>query len=211
MIKPKKLKTSTISFLIMLGVILALFGLYMLMAYYMEDSLTAGARTPEEQAAEIAAERDFFPKMDRLYEAGDYDSLIDLANSKEAKSVDLWNYGHYDFLRFYGKYKDIRDIYIPALDGGELSQDLARKLTENTFEYYYKCYDPNIMRSVKMTDKDITYFDSIRDDYILDILYNRMGYTKNDMDAAKDDIINSNYFHSITADKYSDKYFGRYR
>ena len=50
----KNLKIPVITFWIMVALILALFGLYMLMAYFMEESLTAGARTPEEQAKEIA-------------------------------------------------------------------------------------------------------------------------------------------------------------
>ncbi len=207
----KNLKIPVITFSIMVALILALFGLYMLMAYFMEESLTAGARTPEEQAKEIAAEKQFFPKLDELYIKGDYDGLLELANSEEAGNLDLWNYENYDFLRFYGKYSDIKNTYIPALDSGKLAIEDARRFTEYIFEYYYRSYDPNLAISVKMVPEDVAYFDSVREEYILGILYDRMDYTKSDMDAVKDDIMDNGYFHSNVADKYSDKYYGRYK
>jgi hypothetical protein len=197
--------------LILIGTIAFFLGLYILMANVMDDTLTENARTPEEQMEEIEAEKRFFPKLDELYEAGDYEGLVKLAKSPESDKIDIWNYSHYDLLNFYSQYVSIRDEYIPQLDEGKITKDGARWLTEVTFSFYYRCYDNTMGVSGNASKSDLEVLDHIRDDFILDILYNRMGYTKEDMDAARGEIMESNYFHTAQADKFSDRYCERYK
>ena len=197
--------------LILIGTIAFFLGLYILMANVMDDTLTENARTPEEQMEEIEAEKRFFPKLDELYEAGDYEGLVKLAKSPESYKIDIWNYGHYDLLNFYSQYVSIRDEYIPQLDEGKITKDGARWLTEVTFSFYYRCYDNTMGVAGNASESDLEVLDRIRDDFILDILYNRMGYTKEDMEAARGEIMGSNYFHTAQADKFSDRYCERYK
>lgn len=205
------LKTSAVTFIVMIVLILVCFALYMIMANIIEDSFSSSNRTPEEEMAELAAEREFFPKLDSLYEAGDYEGLVKLAQSDESKTVDIWNYPHYEFLDYYQKYVEVRDIYIPMLDGGILEKDNAGWFTEKVFCYYYRCYDSTMGLSSEKNNKDIEILDGIRDGYMLDILHTRMMFTDEDMEAAKSTVMENGYFHVSEAYKYSDRYYERYR
>ena len=198
-------------YLILIATIAVFFGLYILMANVMDDTLIENARTPEEQMEEKEAEKQFFPQLDELYEAGDYEGLVKLAKSPESDKIDIWNYDHYDLIFFYGKFMDVRDKYIPELDKGTMSGQDARLLTQIVFEFYYRCYDNTMDVAGKSTPDDITYLDGIREDYMKDILYKRMRYTEEDMEAAKDDIMEYGYFHIEEAFAVSDRYSERYR
>ena len=195
----------------MITVIALLFGLYILMANVMDDTIMENARTPEEQMAELEAEKELFPKLDELYDSGDYEGLVKLANSQESDKIDIWNYGHYDLLNYYNHYVLIRDEYIPMLDEGRLTKNNARLLTESTFSFYYRCYDHTMGSANNASKSDIATLDKIRDEHILDIIFNRMGYTEEDMEAARGDIMENNYFHTAVADRFSDRYCERYK
>ena len=205
------LKTSAITFIVMIVLILGIFGLYLLMADIMEDSLSGNTRTPEEEMAELAAEREFFPKLDSLYDSGDYEGLVKLAQSGEAQNVDMWNYPHYEFLDYYQRYVEVRDIYVPMLDGGKLDKENAAWFTESVFGFYYRCYDNTMGLSVEKNTEDVKVLDGIRDEYMMPILHSRMFFTDEDMEAAKGAIMENGYFHVSEAYKYSDRYYERYR
>ncbi len=177
----------------------------------MEDTLTQNARTPEEQASELEAERIFFPKLDALYDSGDYEGLVKLANSSESDKIDIWNYSHYDLLSFYSQYVLIRDDYLPMLDKRQLTGASARFLTEVTFSFYYRTYDHTMGVTGNASQSDLEILDGIRNVFFLDILYNRMGYTEGDMEAARAKIMENNYFHTAEADKICDRYVERYK
>lgn len=203
--------TSIRLFILMIVIIAVLFGLYMLMANIMESTIMEGARTPEEQEQELAAEKELFPKLDALYDAGDYEGMTALANKPEWDKIDIWKYGHYDLLNYYGQYIMIRDDLLPILENGTIDQNSARMLTESVFSYYYRCYDNTMGAAGTATEKDLAILDGIRDGFILDIIHNRMGFTDEDMEAARGDIMESNYFHTAEADKISDRYSDRYK
>lgn len=207
----KESHTALWMFLFLTAVILLFLGLYIVIGNIMQDSITDTVMTPEEKEAQLAAEKMFFPQLDVLYEKGDYDGLVSVTKTDEAKKVDLLNYDHYDLIFFYGKFMDVRDKYIPELDKGTMSGQDARLLTQIVFEFYYRCYDNTMDVAGKSTPDDITYLDGIREDYMKDILYKRMRYTEEDMEAAKDDIMEYGYFHIEEAFAVSDRYSERYR
>ena len=188
-----------VTFAAMIFMILFLFGSYMVMAYLADDTISAVSLTPEQTQA-----------LNALYDAGDYEGLIKLVNSSDDYDY-MWNYEHYDLVNFYGQYVEVRDIYIPLLDKKELTQEQARRMTECVFAYYYRVYDHTPGTADNASEKDLKILDGIKNDVMYDILFNRMGYTEQDMEGARNDIMKNGYFHSDTADKFSDSYFERYR
>ena len=202
-------KTPLITFLVLIAAITLLLGIYIIVANIIGSSFDE--RSPEEKAAEIAAEKEFFPILDDLYYSGNYEGLVELIYSNEAKNIDIQNYSHYDFAEFYRGFIKIRDYYIPLLDKRSLTENDARDMTGIVFSYYYRCYDHTMGVTGNSTEDDIEYLDGIREDYILGILYDRMGYTFEDMESARKDIMKYNLFNIDEAYKYSDKYSERYR
>lgn len=202
-------KTARITFLILISAIILLSGIYIIVANIIGSSFDVS--TPEKSAEEIAAENKFFSMLDDLYYSGEYEGLVQLIYSNEAKSVDIQNYSHYDFAEFYKDYIKIRDYYIPLLDKGSLNGNDARDMTSIVFSFYYRCYDHTMGVTGNSTEDDIKILDDIRDEYITGILYDRMGYTSEDMESARKDIMKYNLFHIDKVYKYSDKYSERYR
>lgn len=202
-------KTALISFLVMIAVIAVLFGAYILMARFID--ISSDSRTAEELLAEAEAEKELFPKLDKLYSEGDYEGLVGLLFSEQAGKIDVWNYDHYDFVVYYRKYLDVRDHYIPMLDEGNLNGLDARELTDCVFSYYYRSYDYFYAVDRKLIEDDILILDNIRDNYMLEILHKRMGYTEEDMEAAKKEIMKNGYFHSDNVYEFSDRYYERYK
>ncbi len=194
-----KSRTPLITFLAMMGIIVFLFGSYMLMGYFMEDTIAAGSLSPEEQK-----------NLDALYEKEDYEQLVNYASGLDSASLRLLNYEHYDLLNYYGQYMEVRDIYVPELDKKTLSQSDARRLTEFAFSFYYRCYDRQISTTGNIPEKDLEILDGVRD-YMLSVLYDRLGYSQDDMEAARSDIMENNYFHAGKVDRYSDSYSERYK
>ena len=188
-----------VTFAAMIIMIAVLFGSYMIMAYLAEDTLSAVSLTPEQTQA-----------FNDLYDAGDYEGLTELVNSSDEYNY-MWDYEHYDFVNFYGQYVEVRDVYIPLLDKKELTQIQARRMTECVFAFYYRVYDHTPGTAGNASDKDIEILDGIKNDVMCDILFNRMGYTEQDMEGARNDIMKNGYFHSDRADKISDSYYERYR
>ena len=202
-------RLAVISFFIMIAVIVLLFIAYFFIAHMIEDSFDE--RSPEEIKAEMEAEKNFFPKLDKLYSSGDYEGFAQLIFSNEADNIDVCNYEHYDLADFYRQYLKVKNNYVLMLDGGSINGIDARELTASVFSYYYRCYDHTMGVTGHSTEADIKILDDIREKYMLKILYDRMGYTIEDMEAARPDIMKDNFFHADIAHKYSDKYYERYR
>lgn len=202
-------KTALITYLILIAAIVLLFFAYIAIANIIGNSFDES--TPEETEAEIAAEREFFAKLDEMYSAGDYEGLVGLIYSSEAEKINVRNYGHYDLAEFYRDYLKIKDYYIPMLDRGSISGIDAREMTSIVFSFYYRCYDNTMGVTGNSSEDDIKILDDIRDTYILEILSDRMGYTVDDMEACRNEIMKGNFFHSDVVYKYSDKYYERYR
>lgn len=202
-------KTARITFLILVLAIILLSAIYIIVANIIGSSFDVS--TPEKSAEEIAAEKEFFSKLDDLYYSGEYEGVVQLIFSNEAKSIDIRNYSHYDLAEFYKGYIKIRDYYIPLLDKGSLTGNDARDMTGIAFSFYYRCYDHTMGVTGNSTEDDIEFLDNIRDEYIIGILYDRMGYTSEDMESARKDIMKYNLFQVDKAYKYSDKYSERYR
>lgn len=202
-------KTALITYLILIAAIVLLFFAYIAIANIIGNSFDES--TPEETEAEIAAEREFFAKLDEMYSAGDYEGLVGLIYSSEAEKINVRNYGHYDLAEFYRDYLKIKDYYIPMLDRGSISGIDAREMTSIVFSFYYRCYDNTMGVTGNSSRDDIKILDDIRDTYILEILSDRMGYTIDDMEACRNEIMKGNFFHSDAVYKYSDKYYERYR
>ena len=120
-------KTALITYLILIAAIVLLLFAYIAIAIIIGNSFDES--TPEEMEAEIAAEREFFPKLDEMYSAGDYKGLVGLIYSSEAEKINVRNYGHYDLAEFYRDYLKIKDYYIPMLDRGSISGIDAREMT----------------------------------------------------------------------------------
>ena len=161
------MKRPLVLFLVMIGLIAAMFGSSMLMGSLMEDSVNEMSATN-----------------------GGSDSI---------------------FQDYHDKYTSVKEIYIPKLDEGQLDLNSAEVLTEYVFDYYYRCYDKTVTITGTDDTETVNALDEIRNSYMLDVLHSRLFFTDEDMEAARDDIMENGYFHASEARKYSDRYYERFK
>ncbi|MCR5685914.1 MAG: hypothetical protein K6G81_10940 [Lachnospiraceae bacterium] len=188
------------SFLLMIGVIVFLFGGYMLMGYYMADTVALGELSEEDTN-----------ELNRLYDSGDFEGMAEYAAGIGSGSLGLLSYAHSDLLNYYIQYIHVRDVYVPKLGSGTITEDEKRNLTECVFSYYYRCYADTVGTAGNLSEDDLKVLDGIRDTYMLGIMTDRMGFSEGDMEAARPEIMKNGYFHTDRADKFSDRYGERYK
>ena len=63
------------------------------------------AKEKRDVRAEYRWQREHFPEMDALYEAGEYDRLLELYNEALDEDHDMWQWPHYAFCEIYGSYR----------------------------------------------------------------------------------------------------------
>ncbi len=120
-------------------------------AYLFHKSIDYEA-SPEEMKAQAAWEREVFPKLDALYEAGDYEGVLDYvyAHDEEGHRL-LSNWEHNDFLDRYIQYQACRESLarIAAGDSGEDEEiscimDVLFLMQEREYDVYTEAEEAQI-------------------------------------------------------------------
>ncbi len=87
-------------------VVLAVVGILALAFFFMER------RYQWDPKAEYAWQQEYYPRLNQLYEEGDYDGMVDLA--MEAMGEDnaaIWKWEHYDFYEAYFNCRDFDEMH----------------------------------------------------------------------------------------------------
>lgn len=87
-------------------VVLAVVGILALARFILER------RDRWDPKAEYAWQQEYYPRLDQLYDEGDYDGMVDLA--LEAMGEDnaaIWKWEHYDFYEAYLYARDFEEMY----------------------------------------------------------------------------------------------------
>lgn len=190
--------------LIILLILLGLRGL----VYLIQEKRYRG-QSPENTLAQMQWERDNFPKYDELYEAGKYDELGELF-CDDMLEHDVWNYEHDEFVSAYNKYRWLRDIYVPAMQNDDYLAGDRESITTHLLFYYFRCYDDTMYSIGELTEHDLEVLDDIRENYVLDILYNELGYTDEELLEYKESVEDGNYLGNDAIKKLVKKNKARY-
>jgi len=139
-------------------------------------------------------------ELAQAYEDEDIEKMAEIFD--KAYSVDrisLWGDPHYETgyaSSCYIKLKQCR----PNLDKKKMTRREAEEITYYCFYFYYKAYG----------DDAAELFDPIREEEIIPIMTDRLGYTAAQMDEIKDTVMNSGSLNRSGLHRATKKYYKNY-
>lgn len=168
--------------LVTLGVLAVLAAIYAVML------VVAFKNTPEKffVSAEDRAYESAYKVVaqEQLNEAYDNNDIARLAEIFDtAYSVDrvrLWGVDHYEVGYAASCYMKLKEC-LPNLDKDKLKTKEAEEITYYCFYFYYKGYG----------EDGEPIFDSVRENEILSIIYNRLGFTEEEMEQLRSKVTNT--------------------
>lgn len=142
--------------------------------------------------AQMLWERETFPILDEMYEAGDYDGIIqyeyDLYDENEANKTNynIYDWEHFYFINGYRRYQDVKE-YIDVLDKGlELNDYQAENIVYECMWFHYREYDID-NEYIPYTDEEIAMLDGYRE-VIDSYFYERLGFTDEEIEKLYQDV-----------------------
>lgn len=205
----KSSKMIVITIVVVALIMLGLFGVYRVI-----DTLFSYNYWDEYDAkAETLWQREAYPLLDEMYEAGDYDGIIEyeesiyVINEKEGTHHSIYDWEHADLITAYRYYTYLQE-YVEVLDrDGELSKYEAEGIVYYCMWFHYRDYDKEYS---DLTDKDLEIAETYRS-YADDILFNRLKFTEEEADALYEDSVEYGSISPKTCYKYADKVRERFK
>ncbi len=169
------------------------------------------ATTVDDEIAKLKQQRELFPKLDELFESGDYEGLCNLC-AEGTDGLDIWNYENYEFVNAYRYYMWIRDAYEPRMSDGKLDDGDAAYLINHCMYFYFECYKSLIKEDNRFYAKDIEVLDDIRESYIMPMVRDRMGFSDEELSVYDTDEIGKHGYVDMTISReLGKKYYKRFK
>lgn len=154
------------------GILLVLVGIYAVILVFALRNEPKMHLSPEEQAFASAYKLVAKDQLEEAYNNGDIAEMariFDKARSEDR--VDLWGDPHYETAYAATRYMKLQET-LPRLDGKKLKKKEAEEITYDCFYFYYKAYG----------EDGEPLFASIRENEIIPIIHERLGFTDEDME-----------------------------
>lgn len=154
------------------GTLLVLVGIYAVILMFALRNEPKMHLSPEEQAFASAYKLVAKDQLEEAYNNGDIAEMariFDKARSEDR--VDLWGDPHYETAYAATRYMKLKET-LPSLDGKKLKKKEAEEITYDCFYFYYKAYG----------EDGEPLFASIRENEIIPIIHDRLGFTDEDME-----------------------------
>ncbi len=133
-----------------------------------------------DQEAEASAYRAVAKeKIAKAYDEKDIEQLAEIFDTAySVDRVNLWGDPHYDAAQAASYYMKLQNC-LPNLEKEKIKKREAEEITYYCFYFYYRAYK----------EDGAEIFDTVRDDEILPIIQARLGYTSQDMENFRGDIV----------------------
>ncbi|MBP9996268.1 MAG: zinc ribbon domain-containing protein [Lachnospiraceae bacterium] len=163
-----------------------------------------------EMMEELRVSRELIPKIEEKYVAGDFAEAYKLMCSTDVY-IGSYGYEHYSTIDAYAHYRYISDIYLPIYKEGRCGKREFTELFLNCSYYYYRCYENTLNPDSEYYDRDLAFFESLRDECVNDILFDHMGYTDEEMQSYAAELNAGRYIERKNGTKISKKNYSRYK
>ncbi len=124
--------------------------------------------------------------------------IYDKAYSEDR--VSLWGVPHYESGYASSCYMKLGQL-LPDLDTGNIGKKEAEEITYYCFYFYYRAYG----------DDGAEIFDPVREDEILPVITDRLGYTEEDMEAFREKVFSPPHVDRTAVYRATKKYFKNYK
>ncbi len=123
---------------LVIAVFLAFVGLFL----FLWRKWTDYEPTAEEIRAQMEWEKAVFPKLDALYEAGDYDGVMECVFENQGESYySISNWAHEDFINVYTRYRNCTEALAKAASQGYEKEEAADCIIDVLFLIQERPYD----------------------------------------------------------------------
>ncbi len=157
--------------------------------------LSAGEQAYASAYVEQAGEQ-----LTEAFEDGDIARMADIFDTAYSRDrVSLWGVDHYEAGYASSCYIKLMKC-LPNLDKDEIPVKEAEEITYYCFYFYYRAYGSDAA----------PIFDSIRDEEIMPIITERLGFTIEDMENFRDKVTDPPYVNRSRVWKIPKKYYKQY-
>ena len=154
----------------------------------------------EEQVYASAYKEEVSKQIGEAYDNNDIQKMAEIFD--KAYSVDrvnLWGIPHYETAQASSNYYKLKEL-IPSLDKEKTDKKEAEQITYYCFYFYYRAYG----------DDGAELVDPIREEEIIPLLTDRLGYSISEMDDLKDKVMDPPYLNRSKLYKETKKNFKNY-
>ena len=157
--------------------------------------------SPSEQAEASAYKEIVGEQLEQAYEQKDIERMAQIFDKAYSEDrVNIWGIPHYETARASSYYIKIKKIEAD-LDKGKIEKKEAEEITYYCFCLYYEAYG----------DDGAEIFDPIREDEIIPIITDRLGYTIEDMEKFRDKVMDPPYVDRIKVQRCTKKHYKNYK
>ncbi len=163
------------------GILIVLSAIYVaILAYELKDK-PKEFLSPEEEAYASAYRVVAGEQLAAAYEDKDIERMAQIFDKAYSQDrVSLWGDEHYETAYASSCYMKLKQC-LPNLDKKKISKHEAEEITYYCFYFYYRAYGAD----------GAEIFDPVRDNEIIPIILTRLGYTIEDMENLRDDVVES--------------------
>ncbi len=167
--------------------------------YETERKATVGAM---EQMDELLWQKEKFAEFDALYEAKDYEAMVDAVCNQYYGNHELYNWKHWDFAVVLYDYYNLTKNELADLDAGKTDNYLYTNMIYESFKFYYELYGYRTF-----TPEETIVINDARSE-VIDVLHNRLNFTDAQMEEldAKYKFTNNGYIRYDDCKKIAKKY-----
>ncbi|MBR4669286.1 MAG: zinc ribbon domain-containing protein [Butyrivibrio sp.] len=156
---------------------------------------------PSEQAYASAYKEIAGEELEKAYKEKDIEKMAKIYDKAYYKDrVSLYGVPHYEAAIVSSNYMNLKQC-LEVLDSGEIDTKEAEEITYYCFYFYYEAYD----------DEDDEIFDPIRNDEIIPIITDRLGFTIEDMEGFRDKVMYPPHVDRTKIYKVTKKYYKNYK
>jgi len=152
-------------------------------------------------------ENENFPIIDEMYEAGDYDGILEFENELYEKSspYGIMEYEHADFLMVYRMHKEITEGIAVLDKGDKLSEYNAHSMVYNTLWFYFNYEKDGYYEFTEEEKQLIAGYKA----EALDCLFNRLHFTEEEILENESRFKKNGYMDYSKCSDYADKIYER--
>lgn len=134
----------------------------------------------EDVKAQLEWERENYPKLDELYEAKDYDGILEFEDKViEEGSYSIYGWEHYDFINEYRRYMSFKEDALIIESGNYDIDNVYWCIVDTMFFKQDKSY-------AGYTDEELQYIETYRDETI-GFLISELGMSEEEIEGLYDE------------------------
>lgn len=193
----KNIKRIVVIIGIVVVLLLVLFGLYRWYEGRYDSYQTVSAKE------QLIWEKENFPKLDELYEAGDYEAIVAFENQVSELGYSTYNWEHAPFINEYRGYTLCMEQRDVLTDKERANKDSAEYILGETMRALF------FLQEERYSEEEWQIIQSWRPDYE-EILYEDMKFTREEALELYEKIGADGYISYSECDKYAGKIWKRF-